>query len=173
MQPGVGGTGSYARSKQSENAVNVIPGATFDASDSYTARFDASWELDLFGSLSYEAADADQVFESDSQAYRFGPSFRWALFQGGRIRENIRAEDARVQQVSARYGQTLLLVLEEVENALVAFVQEQERRKALDRSVTATRRSVELARELYVAGQTFAHKLNAPTVYSGDRMLSI
>ena len=108
----------------------------------------------LSGSLSYEAADADKVFESDSQAYRFGPSFRWALFQGGRIRENIRAEDARVQQASARYGQTLLLALEEVENALVAFVQEQERRRALDRSVTATRRSVELARELYIAGQT-------------------
>jgi len=118
------------------------------------AKADLYPQFALSGSLSLDSADAAKVFNADSRAYSFGPSFRWNLFRNGQIRNNIRAADARAQQALARYEQTMLLALEEVENAMVSLTQEQARRDALKASVEATRRSVELAGDLYQAGQT-------------------
>lgn len=118
------------------------------------AKADLYPQFALSGSLSLDAAEAAKVFNADSRAYSFGPSFRWNLFRNGQIRNNIRAADARAKQALARYEQTMLLALEEVENALVGLNQEQTRRDALKTSAEATRRSVELAGELYQAGQT-------------------
>ncbi|HYE17713.1 MAG TPA: efflux transporter outer membrane subunit [Tepidisphaeraceae bacterium] len=74
--PGVNATGSYRRSKTSENAFSVGGGGDSgagtsdsafsfqrpgDTTDLFQAGFDASWELDLFGGVrrAVEAADAD------------------------------------------------------------------------------------------------------------------
>jgi outer membrane protein TolC len=118
------------------------------------AKADLYPQFALSGSLSLDAAEAAKVFNADSRAYSFGPSFRWNLFRNGQIRNNIRAADARANQALARYEQTMLLALEEVENALVGLTQEQARRDALKTSAEATRRSVELAALLYQGGQT-------------------
>ena len=118
------------------------------------AKADLYPQFSLSGSLSLDAADAATVFNAGSRTYSFGPSFRWNVFRAGQIRNNIRAADARAQQALAGYERTLLLALEEVENALVGLTREQERRDALKVSVASTRRSVELAGELYRAGQT-------------------
>ncbi len=46
----------------------------------------------------------------------------------------------------------MLLALEDVENALVAYAKEKERYQSLRESVEASRRSVELANQLYTKG---------------------
>ncbi len=48
----------------------------------------------------------------------------------------------------------MLLALEDVENALVAFLRESDRRRALDEAVVANRQAVELAEDLYKKGLT-------------------
>jgi NodT family efflux transporter outer membrane factor (OMF) lipoprotein len=108
----------------------------------------------LVGTFLFESFDASELLESKSRAYGFGPAFHWNLFDGGRVRNTIRAEDARTEQSLARYEQTVLRALEEVENAMVAFVQENDRRDALVRSAGAARHSVELVNVLYRAGLT-------------------
>ena len=45
---------------------------------------------------------------------------RWPIFSGGRIRANIRVQDARQEQALLQYEKAVLLALEEVENALSA-----------------------------------------------------
>jgi outer membrane protein TolC len=82
--------------------------------------------------------------------HSFGPSFRWNIFDGGRVRNQIRVEDARTEQALARYEQTVLNALEDVENAMVSYVREKERMGILERSVNAAQKSVELVRVLYV-----------------------
>ena len=52
------------------------------------------------------------------------------------------------------YEQTILLALEEVENTMVAYTEEQQRVEALERSVSAAQKSVELVKELYEIGLT-------------------
>ena len=55
-------------------------------------------------------------------------------------------QDALSEELLASYEQTVLTAVEEVENAMAAYVQEVQRREALQRSVVAARASVEAGR---------------------------
>jgi outer membrane protein TolC len=52
----------------------------------------------------------------------------------------------------AQYNQVVLSALEDVENALVAYGKEQERRDVLNNGLKSNRRALELASELYTKG---------------------
>ena len=106
----------------------------------------------LSGSLGSESIDASDFLTPASRAWSFGPSISWSLFQGGRIRANIEAQNARQEQASIRFEQTLLGALRDVEDALVAHSRDQLRRVELARAATLQRRSVELAQERYAQG---------------------
>lgn len=108
----------------------------------------------LLGTFAFSATDVADLFTGDAGNYGFGPAFRWNIFDAGRIRNNIRAQDALTEQAISFYEQTVLLALEDVENSMVAFVQEQDRRDALDRSVVAAQKAVDLVTTLYRIGLT-------------------
>ena len=119
------------------------------------AKADLYPSFSLFGTFEVAANDfSDVVSYSKSRMHSFGPSFRWNIFDGGRVRNQIRVEDARTEQALVRYEQTVLNALEDVENAMVSYIQEDVRREALERSVMAARKSVELVTTLYVNGLT-------------------
>lgn len=84
--------------------------------------------------------------------FSFGPGVRLPIFTGGRIRSNIAMQDARLQQAVTQYESAVLKSLEEVENALVAYSRQQDRRVKLQQAVDESRRAVELANELYLRG---------------------
>ena len=107
----------------------------------------------LLGDFGYAGVDADLISGTRWQ-YSFGPSVRWNIFDGGRVRNRINAEDARTQQALARYENTILQALEDVENAAVAYTEETQRREFLRLSVVSARRSVELVSVLYKSGLT-------------------
>src|SRR5262249_53322405 len=88
------------------------------------------------------------------RAWALGPSIRWPVFAGGRIRAQIAVEEARTSQALAAYEKTVLVALEDVENALVDYLREGERRTRLEAAVTADRTAVDLAEDLYRKGLT-------------------
>ena len=100
----------------------------------------------LSGFFSFDSFGASDLFKADSHAWGFGPQVRWNIFDGGRIRSNIDAQDALTEQALYSYENTVLEALEEVENAMVNFVQENDRRDRLFESVEAARDSVRLVR---------------------------
>ncbi len=108
----------------------------------------------LVGSFTFESFASGDWLTSRARAYGFGPSLRWNLFDGGRVRNQIRVEDAQTEQLLASYEETVLFALQEVEDSMVAFVEEQERREALQRSVDASRDAVRLVKILYKTGLT-------------------
>jgi len=60
------------------------------------------------------------------------------------------------------YEQTVLTAFEDVENSLVAYANEQNRRRSLAEAVTASQKSLDLATRLYASGLTdFLHVLDA------------
>jgi len=87
-------------------------------------------------------------------AYGFGPAIRWNLFDGGRVRANVQTQEALTEQALIGYEQTVLVALEEAESAMVAFVQENDRRSALQRSVAASVAATGLVKTLYRTGLT-------------------
>jgi NodT family efflux transporter outer membrane factor (OMF) lipoprotein len=111
-------------------------------------------QFTLSGNIGWTADNGGNLIGSDSRTWGIGPSMSWNLFDGGRVRGRIDLEDARTEESLATYERTILTAVEEVENALTAYVREQERRDALDRAVEAARRAAELSRDQYKKGLT-------------------
>ena len=106
----------------------------------------------LTGAAGLQSLNSSDFFDGGSRFWSLGPSVRWPIFTAGRIRQNIKIQNARQEQALIRYEQTVLTSLEEVENALVACGKEQEHRQALAESEAANLRAVELADERYRSG---------------------
>ena len=109
--------------------------------------------LSLTGSIGYSATQFNNLFSADSLTGFVGPTFRWNIFNYGRIVAAMAVEDARFGQLLATYQQTVLTAANEVENGLVAYVQTQHQTESLRQSVASTKRSVALAREQYTTGK--------------------
>ncbi len=74
------------------------------------------------------------------------------IFDGGRIRRNIEIRTAIQEQALVDYESRILEALEEVENALLAYVNEQVRRRSLQEAAEAAARATELVVDNYRAG---------------------
>lgn len=108
----------------------------------------------LTGAAGLQSVGAGDLVDGGSRFWTLGPSVRWPIFNAGRLRQQIKAADARQEQSVLKYEKTVLGSLEEVENSLVTFGQEQVRLAALTRSELAGRRALELAKELNRSGVT-------------------
>ncbi len=118
--------------------------------------------LSLTGSLAYISTDSVNFFNSGNRAYGFGPSLRWNIFQGGRLRSQIKAEDARTQQALHVYEKTVLAAITEVEQALYAYTERIKQLEAQAAAVDAAKHTFKLAERLYKDGLTdFQNVLDA------------
>ena len=97
------------------------------------------------GSVGVQAEDVGNLFKGGSLTGFVGPAFRWNLFNYGRIRNNVRVQDARFQQLIVNYQNAVLSAYQEVENALIAFLRSQQQADVLAQGVNASQRSVDLA----------------------------
>jgi multidrug efflux system outer membrane protein len=110
--------------------------------------------LSLLGTFGFESDDPDTLLERSSFTMGVGPDIRWNVFDAGRVRNRIAAQDARTQQALARWERTVLIAVEEVENAMTGFVREQVRVAHLAEAATQARRAAEVASAQYTAGLT-------------------
>ncbi len=106
----------------------------------------------LAGSIGLESLTYDNLWQWASRHWNYGPGFSWHVFDAGAVRRNIEVQNARQEQALISYEATVLQALEEVENALVAYTKEQQRKEALDRATAAAKLAVQLARDQYQAG---------------------
>jgi NodT family efflux transporter outer membrane factor (OMF) lipoprotein len=97
-------------------------------------------------------SDFGDLFSSDSLEFFGGPSFTWNLFNYGRIKNRVRTEDARLQQLAVNYTDTVLRAHQEVEDSLVGFLRKQQEAGYLLDSVKASQRSVDLSMLQYKEG---------------------
>ena len=118
------------------------------------AKADLLPHFSLFGTIGLQSEDSGDLFESDSFTYGFGPAFRWDLFNYGRIKNDVRVQDARFQQLLVNHENAVLNALREVEDAMIAFLRTQEEERYLAQSATASRRAVDLAMLQYREGLT-------------------
>lgn len=113
--------------------------------------------LALTGSIGLVSADTrnnglGDLFKTDSLNYFVGPSFNWPILNYGRLKNNVRVQDARLQGLLINYQDTVLSAAQEVEDGLVGFLRSQEQVRFLSDSVKASERSVNLANIQYRDG---------------------
>ena len=106
----------------------------------------------LIGSIGLEALAAGRLLTASALATSIGGNIGWTIFDAGRIRHNIAAQTALQEQALGRYEAAVLTALQDVENALVAYASEQQRRDALTAAAAAARNAADLARHQYSAG---------------------
>jgi NodT family efflux transporter outer membrane factor (OMF) lipoprotein len=107
----------------------------------------------LSGSIGLEALSLSNPSTS-GWTLSGGPRISWAIFKGGAIRQNIEVQSALQEQALIQYEATILGALEEVENALVAYAEVQQRRQSLSEATQAAQKAVDLAQHKYQAGLT-------------------
>ncbi|MEM9065192.1 MAG: efflux transporter outer membrane subunit [Planctomycetota bacterium] len=108
----------------------------------------------LGGSLEFNSTNSGSLFDADSVGHGFGPSFSWNLFDGGRERSEVRAQEAAADIALLGYRQTVLEALEEVESAMYGHARQIERAAALTRASDAARASADLSKQLYLEGRS-------------------
>jgi len=116
------------------------------------AQADLYPKFSLTGSIGLESLALENLPEWASRTFQIGPSFSWNIFDAGRIRQNIEVQNARQEQAMLHYQATVLRALEEVENTLVAFVQEENRNNALTMATEAAKQAELVAKDRYDAG---------------------
>jgi len=118
--------------------------------------------VSLSGSVGYLATKFSGLGESDFRTTSFGPFLTWPAFDLGRVRARIRAANASTEGLLAAYEQTVLIALEETENALVQFARTRQRQGHLQIAAQASAEAVELARLRYSNGvDSFLNVLDA------------
>jgi NodT family efflux transporter outer membrane factor (OMF) lipoprotein len=111
-------------------------------------------KISLTGSIGFESLTLDNLITPGSRAYSFGPRITWPVFKAGSIRSNIKVQSAVKEQYLIMYETAVLKALEEVENALSAYMEEQNRRQALSDAKEAALNASDLALDRYEAGLT-------------------
>jgi len=126
------------------------------------ARADLFPKFYLTGLGGFESISASDWFTAGSRFWSVGPTVKWRIFDAGRIRANIKVQNARQEQALAAYEKTALTAFEDVENSLVAYANEQLRRQSLENAAASSRQSLDLANKLYASGLTdFVNVLEA------------
>ena len=106
----------------------------------------------LLGSIGLEALSTHNYFDTANRAWSIAGGFAWPIFAGGAIRQNIEAQDALRAQALNEYEATVLAALEEVQNALLGYSEEQNRKEALTAATDAAQQAAGLARNQYASG---------------------
>jgi multidrug efflux system outer membrane protein len=128
----------------------------------------------IIGSFGRRSDGAADLGSGSSQFWAVAPTVRWPIFSGGRLRANVRVEEARQEQALRQYQRAVLLAVEEVENALAAHARERRREAELRASAEASRRSLQLATERYTGGlESFLSVLDAQrSLYAAEDLLA-
>ncbi len=108
--------------------------------------------LTLSGTVGLQGADPDDLIDLDQWFTNLLGGLTAPLFQGGRLRANVRAQEARLTQQSAAYGRLVLTAVAEVETALSRYREDAERFSFLRSQLDEAQASVDLQATRYSSG---------------------
>jgi NodT family efflux transporter outer membrane factor (OMF) lipoprotein len=109
-------------------------------------------KFSLTGSIGLEALSPGKLFSAGNETSGLSFPISWTLFDAGSVRQNIKVQNALQEQALTNYEAAILSALEEVENALVAYAQEQNRLQSLSLAEQAAQKAFDLAKSRYTSG---------------------
>lgn len=106
--------------------------------------------VSLFGTIGWSGNSLGRT--DDTLSTGVGPSFTWKLFNYGRLENNVRVQDARLQQAIEAYELTVLAAAGEVDDAAISVVKTRDQTVLLAESLEAAERSLVLSTKRYQEG---------------------
>ena len=104
----------------------------------------------LSGALSWSGASSSNTADTTNLAV--GPAVRWNVFDYGRIGNNVRVQDVRLQQLIETYQETVLQAARELDDAAIGIIKTAEQQVLLDQTVDAAQRALDIANTRYREG---------------------
>lgn len=108
----------------------------------------------LNGLAGFESVNAGSVFNGASRLWSIGPSVNLPIFEGGRLRANLRLAYATYQEMVDNYRQSVLAAFTDVEDNLAAQTLMAEQYAAQSEALLAARKELEIANNRYRDGLT-------------------
>lgn len=104
----------------------------------------------LFGTFSGVASDINgnmlnQMFWGKGLSFAFGPSFTWNILNYGQITNQVRVQDAKLQELLVDYQNSVLTAQKQVEDGLAGFLEGRKQVDDLRASVAAANAALGLA----------------------------
>jgi len=106
--------------------------------------------ISLLGSIGLTGSNLSG--SSDSSGLIVGPALRWNIFDHGSIENNVRVQDARLQQLIESYQDSVLQAAREVDDAAYSIQKTAEQQVMIDKAVEASKRALEIANTRYREG---------------------
>jgi NodT family efflux transporter outer membrane factor (OMF) lipoprotein len=121
--------------------------------------------ISLTGSLGLRGIEVSALSDWSNHFYSLGPTISIPVFQGGRLKANLRLAGARQKEAALAYRAAVLQGLQEVEDALVAYRTDQAQTDKLRQTVQSARTALGLSRNAYDNGLvSFIQVLDAQRV---------
>ena len=102
----------------------------------------------------FESLDVKRFLDWENRVLSLGAGVAAPIFNGGSNKANYQAARGRYDEALAKYRQTLLIALREVEDALVDLKGLARSRSALDRALASSRDTRQLSSERFDKGLT-------------------
>lgn len=109
-------------------------------------------KLSIAAGGGFQSLQSGDLFDTDSTRFSIVPLISWRLFDGGRVRAEIRATEARQQQAALAYEQAVLTALSDAERALSDYLFGLDAVKRHRLAVKAARQSYGHAHTRFKAG---------------------
>lgn len=109
-------------------------------------------KISLTGFVGFLTGDPAALTGSNAKAWSVAPSISWAALDFGSVRARLRASKAEADGALAQYEQSVLLALEDTENALTSYSRQQSRLAIVTEQALAARRAESLAQIAYREG---------------------
>jgi multidrug efflux system outer membrane protein len=109
-------------------------------------------KFSLTGDFGLDSTQFHHLFDWESRYFLIYPSIDWRLFDFGRTAASVDQEKERTRQTLLAYQSAVLTALREVEDAVVAYSNEQDHHAALGAAVESARESVDISRDQYKQG---------------------
>jgi NodT family efflux transporter outer membrane factor (OMF) lipoprotein len=110
--------------------------------------------LSIGGTAGYSAPQFNGLGTIDMGRYSIGPVVSWPILDLGRVKADVNAAQAREDDARARYRQSVLAAMEDLETTLVRYRTAREGLKLLEDASAASERAAQLARLRFREGVT-------------------
>jgi NodT family efflux transporter outer membrane factor (OMF) lipoprotein len=132
-------------------------------------------KFNLVGSAAQSSYHFSVIARDEASIWSIGPTVTWQILDYYQLQSQVRVANAEQEQALLAYKQTVLQSLTDVEDALVAYAQDQIRERALQDEENANQRAVDLSTQLYQRGLgDFLNVLTAErNLYTAQSDLSV
>jgi outer membrane protein, multidrug efflux system len=111
-------------------------------------------QISLTGNAGFESAALTNLFTGPAGLWTLGGSFTQPMFQGGRLKSNVRLAKERQQEAVLAYQQTIKGAFRDVSDALVAYRKNREFRMQQEHLVESAQDAARLSEVRFKAGTT-------------------